>query len=37
MSHLAEDLRSGEWVRRNEALVRQDAADVGLRIVIADF
>ncbi len=36
MDRLAADLRSGEWIRRNEALVGLDAADVGLRIVVAE-
>jgi SAM-dependent methyltransferase len=36
MARLADDLKSGEWERRNAALLERDAVDLGYRLLIAE-
>jgi len=37
LSVLREDLRSGEWHRRNAALLNQTEMDLGYRLVVAEL
>jgi hypothetical protein len=36
LEHLAADLESGAWHRRNAALMELDELDLGYRLVVAD-
>ena len=37
VERLRADLESGEWARRNAAILERDAMDLGYRLVIADY
>ena len=37
IERLRADLESGEWARRNAAILERDAMDLGYRLVIAEY
>jgi hypothetical protein len=37
VERLRADLESGEWARRNAAIVERDAIDIGYRLVVAEY